>query len=131
MLALVTALYGSLAALLIVITALGVVKVRRREGIGLDNGGNKSLTHAMRIHANLVEYAPISVLLLLFLELNQAETVWLHTFGIVFLFARVIHLWGFSSNHGYSHGRFLGTLITLLNIIAMSLANVFLLLRTV
>ena len=66
MLAVVTALYGALTALLMIITALGVVKVRRKEQIALGDGGSAQLTQAMRIQANLAEYAPISLLLLLF-----------------------------------------------------------------
>lgn len=131
MLALVTALYGALIGLLTIVTAFSVVKVRRRAGIGLGDGGNAELTQKMRVHANLTEYAPISLLLLLFLELNQAETLWLHVFGTVLVLARVLHAWGFSGKPGYSRGRFLGTLLTLLNILVMALANVFLLLRTV
>ena len=76
MLALVTALYGALIALLMVVTAFGVVKVRRAESIVLGSGGSAVLEQKMRVHANLTEYAPISLLLLLFLELNQAETLW-------------------------------------------------------
>ncbi len=131
MLAVVTALYGALTALLMIVTALRVVRTRRKEKIGLGDGGNPELTHAMRIHANLTEYAPISLLLLLFLELNQGDSTLLHAFGIAFLVGRVLHVWGFSSKTGYSHGRFYGTLITMLNLVFMSLANVFLILRTV
>ncbi len=131
MLALVTALYGALIGLLTIVTAFGVVKVRRKAGIGLGDGGNAELTQKMRVHANLTEYAPISLLLLLFLELNQAKTLWLHVFGTVLVLARVLHAWGFSHKSGYSKGRFVGTLMTMLNIVLMALANVFLLLRTV
>ncbi len=131
MLALVTALYGSLIALLMVVTALSVVKVRRASRIGLGSGGNAELEQKMRVHANLTEYAPISLLLLLFLELNQADTLWLHIFGSVLVIARVLHAWGFSHSKGASKGRVIGTVLTMLNIVAMSLTNVFLLLRTV
>lgn len=131
MLALVTALYGAIIALLMIITAFGVVKVRRSEQIGLGSGGSALVEQKMRVHANLTEYAPISLLLLLFLELNQADTLWLHVFGSTFVIARVLHAWGFSHHAGYSKGRFIGTLVTMLNIVAMSLTNVFLLLRTV
>lgn len=131
MLALVTALYGALIALLTVVTAFGVVKVRRNLQIGLGDGGNAELSQKMRVHANLTEYAPISLLLLLFLELNQADTLWLHVFGTTLVIARVLHAWGLSHSSGTSRGRFLGTLMTILNLVAMSLTNVFLLLRTV
>ena len=131
MLAVVTAMYGALTALLMIITALGVVKVRHKEQIGLGDGGNAELTQAMRIHANLAEYAPVSLLLLLFLELNQADSMYLHAFGIVFLTGRVLHVWGFSGTPGYSRGRYFGTLLTMLNMIVMALVNVFLILRTV
>lgn len=131
MLALVTALYGALIALLAVVTALSVIKIRRREKIGLGDGGNDELTRAMRVHANLLEYAPISLLLLLFLELNQADTLLLHVCGSVLVVSRVLHVWGFSRKSNASFGRVYGTLATMLNIVVMALANAFLVLRTI
>ena len=131
MLATITALYGSLTALLLVAVSFRVVKIRRAEGIGLGDSGNKELLHAMRVQANLAEYAPITLLLLLFLELNLLGRLWLHVFGIVFILARLIHLWGFGGATGYSFGRFFGTFLTFSNIIAMALTNAFLLLRMV
>lgn len=131
MLALVTAVYGSLIALLMLIAAFSVVKLRRTRKVGLGDGGDEQIAQAMRVHANIAEYAPISLLLLLFLELNQASNLWLHVFGSVLVIARALHIWGFSRHKNYSHGRFVGTLLTWLNIVAMALANVFLVLRTV
>lgn len=131
MLALVTALYGSIIAILMLITAFSVVKLRRTRAVGLGDGGDAEIAQAMRVHANLTEYAPISLLLLLFLELNQAGTQILHVFGVILVLARAMHAWGFSNHKNYSHGRFFGTLLTWLNIIAMSMMNVFLVLRTV
>lgn len=129
MLATVTALYGALTALLIIALSLRVVKLRRAQGIGLGDGGNKEILHAMRVQANLVEYAPIALLLLLFLELNLLARPWLHLFGVVFIVARLIHVWGFGGSSGTSVGRVLGTLLTWLTIIAMAITNGFLLLQ--
>lgn len=131
MLAIVTAVYASIIALLLIALSLNVVKIRRAEGVGLSHGDNEQLKQAMRLQANLVEYAPIALLLLLFLELNQASHALLHAFGILFVIARILHIWGFGTSTGYSHGRFFGTLTTMMLIIAMALANVFLLLTTV
>ncbi|MFK8031689.1 MAG: MAPEG family protein [Gammaproteobacteria bacterium] len=131
MLAIITALYGAFIALLAVVTALSVVKIRRREKIGLGDGGNAELVQAMRVHANLLEYAPISLLLLLFLELNQADTMLLHVCGTVLVVSRAMHVWGFSRKPIVSVGRVYGTLATLINIVVMSLANAFLVLRTI
>ncbi|NNF17995.1 MAG: MAPEG family protein, partial [Gammaproteobacteria bacterium] len=96
----------------------------------LGDGGNKDILHAMRLQANLVEYAPISLLLLLFLELNLLTRLWLHVFGLIFLVARLLHVWGFGRRSGVSTGRVLGTMLTWLNIIAMAVINAFLLLQT-
>lgn len=130
MLAIVTSLYASLIAFMMVALAFRVTKFRRKHAVGLGDGDNQEVTHAMRLQANLFEYAPLFLILLLVLELNQASTFMLHVWGALFVFARAIHVWGFASNIGYSKGRFFGTVITFLVLVSMALANVYMLMRT-
>jgi uncharacterized membrane protein YecN with MAPEG domain len=45
----------------------------------------------------------------------------IHGFGGTLLVSRILHAWGLSRSAGTSPGRFLGTLLTLLLMIAMAL----------
>jgi len=117
----VTGLYAALGALLVFALALRVMSLRHSRKVGLGTGGDESLARAIRAHANAVEYLPIALLLLLILELNQTRVWLLHVFGIVLIVARILHALGLSARSGYSFGRFVGTALTMLVILAMAL----------
>jgi len=117
----ITGLYAALLALLVVGLAVRVMLLRRRNSVGLGDGGNRSLACAVRAHGNATEYVPLALVLLLVLELNQTLPALLHVFGIGLLLARVIHALGLSNTPGASTGRSVGAGLTLLVIVAMAL----------
>ncbi|AZQ12341.1 MAPEG family protein [Shewanella khirikhana] len=120
----VTALYVSLSALLMLVYAWGVVRIRKREKIGLGSADNKALEIAMRVHGNFLEYAPMFLLLLACAEMNGLSALYLHVMGAAWLVARVLHGIGLSHGRGgYHPGRFYGTLITWLLICAAAVIN--------
>ena len=81
----ITSIYASLAALLIVKLTLSVIKLRRKNRISVGDGGNEELQLAIRTHANAVEYIPITLMLLLTLELNGAPQILIHISGVTLL----------------------------------------------
>jgi uncharacterized protein len=110
-LGLVTAPHAAALALLQVVLAFRVAMHRRRSRIGIGDGGDPGLAQAIRVHANLVENAPIFVLLLLLAEATAALPVLaLHAIGVVFVVARFAHAWGLSKSTGKTPGRFVGIL---------------------
>lgn len=117
----IAGLYAALGALLIFALALRVMRLRHRHRVGLGTGGDESLACAIRAHANSIEYLPIALLLLLILELDQTRAWLLHVFGIVLIVGRILHAIGLSTNAGTSFGRFVGTGLTMLVILAMAL----------
>lgn len=124
MLLMVTGLYASLTALLMVALAYRVVKVRRANKIGLGSGGNEALTLANRVHANLVENTPIVLILLLVAEVGHVPAFYLHCFGTVWIVARLLHAIGLTlGKGGYHFGRFWGVLLTWLVIVGLALVN--------
>lgn len=129
MLATITSLYAVLLALMLIYTALRTIKFRRAQQIGLGDGGNPDLQRLMRLQANFVEYVPMALMLLLIAEVNLATAPVLHVAGALLVLGRGLHIWGFGSASGYSHGRFYGTLLTWLVIIGLALSNVLLLAR--
>ena len=120
----ITAIYASLAGLLLLVLSFRVVRSRRKLSVGLGDGGQESLLRAQRAQANFTEYVPIALILLAVAE-TQVLTGWLlHTAGAVLLLARLLHAWGLSQSSGRSFGRYWGTLLTWMVILALSLANI-------
>lgn len=108
----ITGLYGACIAVLAVVLAARVVILRRQLRVGVGDGGNRILSLAIRAHANLVEHAPLALLLLLLLE-AAGESPWmLHAIGMLLLGGRLLHAWGLSRHAGVSFGRFYGTALT-------------------
>lgn len=121
----ITAIYASLAGLLLLVLSFRVVRWRRKLSVGLGDGGQESLLRAQRAQANFIEYVPIALILLAAAE-SQGLSGWLlQTTGTVLVLARLLHAWGLSQSSGRSFGRYWGTLLTWVVILALSLANIF------
>ena len=121
----ITGLYAGLCALLIIALAFRVVNFRRSEKVGLGSAGKHYAEVLIRSHANAVEYVPLAMLLLLMAELNGLAAAWLHLFGGVFVFARLIHAVGLTAGRGGHHpGRFFGTALSWLVIVGLAAINI-------
>lgn len=90
----VTAFVAAICALLLLLTAIDTVRQRIRAQAAFGDAGDAKLISASRSHGNLAEHAPIVILLLAFLELAHAWHMGLMAIGALFLFGRVIHIWG-------------------------------------
>lgn len=117
----ITGLYAALAALLIVILGVRVSMRRRAARIGIGSGGDPVLAQRIRVHANATEYLPLSLLLLLILELNQTQPLLLHVFGCVLIASRLLHAAGLTSSPALTPGRAVGIALTWLVLAAMAL----------
>ena len=115
----ITAFYAALLGLLVMSLGLRVVQARWTRRIGIGDGGDAEMTRRIRVHANILENVPLALLLLLLLELTNVEGTWLHLFGIALLAGRLLHAWGLSRYAGTSFGRFVGTLLTWVAVLAM------------
>lgn len=119
-----TALYASVFALFYLALAYNVVRHRWRARVVIGDGGDAALIRAIRVHANAAEYVPLALLLLAMYEFNGGLTMLVHVFGISLLIARVLHLVGLGKSSGRSRGRYYGTLITWIVIVAVSIGNI-------
>ena len=118
----ITALYASLCALLIVKLSLGVIAQRRKHKVRLGDGGIEELQAAIRTQGNATEYIPITLLLILLLEMMNV-TYWLiHLAGITLLIGRIIHASALKNND--VNKRVLGMKITFYLIIALAVLNI-------
>lgn len=116
---LITGFYAALLALLALILAGRVVRRRGQIRIGVGDGGDADLMLRQRVHGNLLEYVPLALLLLLLVELAQAPAWTVHLFGATLLLGRLLHAWGLAHSAGTSFGRFVGTALTWLVMLAM------------
>jgi len=74
----VSALYAVLGVLLLIKLSFDVVRLRMQYRVSYGDGGFSELQTAIRIHGNAVEYLPAGLILLLFMEMNGAETWMVH-----------------------------------------------------
>lgn len=87
----ITALYASLLALLMMWLAVQVIKQRRINQVAFADGGVEDLQVARSAQGNASEYIPITIVLLGLLELNGANVMLIHGLGVLFMVGRVIH----------------------------------------
>ena len=120
----ITALYASLIGLLLVFLSLRIALYRKKNQIGIGTDGDTTLDRRIRCQANLIEYAPIALLLLYFCEVRGVSHSYIHAFGIVLVVARLLHAFGLNQTAGYSRGRFFGTLSTFFLIIFLCGVNI-------
>jgi hypothetical protein len=118
----ITGLYASLCALLIVKLSLNVVGLRRKYRVRLGDGGQDELQAAIRTQGNAVEYIPITLILMLLLELAGGAAWLIHLAGLSLLTGRLIHRAALTQNDVKK--RVLGMRITLYLIIALSVLNI-------
>lgn len=117
----ISSLYAGLLALLIVWLSIRVIKLRQAKLVPLGDGGEPELQVAIRAHGNATEYIPISLILLILLELGGANTVLVHAGGIAILTGRLLHARGLL--RGSLRYRELGMKVTISTLIGLALAN--------
>ncbi len=118
----ISALYGVLLALLICGLSLNVIKARRKNKVIYADGDCKELIVARTAQSNAVDYIPVTLILLLLLELNGGNVWLIHAVGIVFVTGRVVHARGIINES--LKGRVLGMQITLYTIFALCFLNI-------
>lgn len=120
---LITGLYAAAIGLLVVGLGLRVVQLRRRYRVGIGDGDHRELARAIRAHGNLIEHAPLALVLLLIAELSHALSgPALHAAGAAIVVGRLLHAAGLSRTAAPSHGRLVGMLLTWGAMLALALS---------
>ena len=120
----VTAFYAGIIGMLLLALSFLVVKNRARARVSLGSGGDPGLERAIRAQANLAEYAPVTLILMLILEMAGASSWLLHGCGGVLVVSRVLHAIGMTNPGSPLNGRRLGTAGTWLGLLVLSVAAV-------
>ncbi|MBB5319613.1 MAPEG family protein [Marinobacter oulmenensis] len=122
MIAPVTAVFAAVTGLLLLVLSAQVVKYRFRYRMGLGVNDDPAFEAAVRAHANLVEYAPLGLLMLGIAEINGVSSTFIYWTGMALVVGRILHAWGMINGQGGPHrGRMIGILLTWLAILVAAL----------
>ncbi len=117
-------IYAGLLGMLLVILSFNVMY----NWVRVTGGGqetDRDMRRAERILSSFVEYVPLSLILLVLIELNGAPTLVIHVLGTMLVSARVMHAYGSNQIFGAGILRFLGSQLTFLMLMIESLACVY------
>jgi uncharacterized membrane protein YecN with MAPEG domain len=91
----------------------------------LGEGDSAELLQAVRAHGNLIEHAPLALILLGLIEMQGAEVWVLHLLGSLFFLFRILHAYGLSISRESTPYRVVGALGSWLLMLAMSFFGIF------
>ncbi len=118
----VTPLYAALLSLLFLVLSFRTIGMRRQLQIGLGHKGDKQMIRRMRVHANFAEYVPLTLLLILMMELRGLPDWSLHAAALSLLVGRIVHAYGVSQDKEDLRFRQVGMVLTFLAILGSALA---------
>ncbi|WP_108811213.1 MAPEG family protein [Sphingorhabdus sp. Alg231-15] len=124
----VTALTAAICALLMIFLIFKVIGQRLRTETSFGTGSDPKMDMVRGCHSNLVENAPIAILLLALLEMTNAHHWTLTGLAALFLIGRMIHIYGMYQHFADKTVRFrqLGVTCSTLSILAMALWVIYL-----
>lgn len=118
----VTGVFAAIIGLLLLVLSGQVVRFRLRYKKGMGVTDDRDFEAAVRAHANLVEYAPIGLLMLAIAELNGVPSGLVYWSGMALVVGRVLHAWGMINGRGGTHwARMVGIVLTWLAILATAI----------
>lgn len=117
----ISVIYAVFSALLIIYLSFVVIKTRRKYQVSVGDGGNEELQTAQGAQSNAIEYLPISLILLFYLEYNGASNWIIHLAGIALITGRIIHAHGLLNRN--FRRRVTGMQITIYTLIGLCLLN--------
>ncbi|OEY65809.1 MAPEG family protein [Marinobacter sp. X15-166B] len=126
MIAPVSAVIASAVTVLLLFLSYRVSGFRLKYKQGLGVNDDRDFEVAVRSQANLVEYAPVALIVLALAEINGVSATLIYWAGMGFFIARVLHAWGMYKGRGGTHpARLVGALLTWLSMLAMAVLAVF------
>lgn len=108
----ITLTTASLLGLLLIYLSFDVAKTRGKTKTDLGDGGNPDMLRAIRAQGNLVEYAPMGVILIGLLEYHNTNQWLLIALASFFMLGRFMHGLMLGKVDGRNPYRFYGTIFT-------------------
>lgn len=121
----ITLLYASLLTILAIFLAIKVGMNRVDTNIMTGEGESFMLLQSVRAHGNLIEYAPLALILLALLEMQNLSDSMLHLCGSLFILVRILHAYGVTISRESTPYRLVGALGTWLIMLIMSLVGIY------
>jgi|TARA_B100000902_G_C27090287_1_gene803474 hypothetical protein len=121
----ITLLYTSLITILAIFLAYRVGVIRLKTNTLLGEGDSSELLQSIRSHGNLVEYAPLALILLLLLEMLGVADWKLHLLGSSFFLFRILHAYGMAISRESTPYRLVGAVGTWILMIGMSAYGIY------
>ena len=109
----ITGIYAGLLVMIYAVLTARVILRRQARQISLGDGGDPELNRRMRVHGNFAEYIPLSLLVMLLLELAGVATIVLHGLGVVLILGRLVHAKTMMAPGSAGPGRVLGMALSL------------------
>ncbi|MFW5825718.1 MAG: MAPEG family protein [Marinobacter sp.] len=117
----VTAVFAAVTAFLLLFLSFQVSRYRLKYRQGLGVNDDQDFEVAVRAHGNLVEYAPLALILMGVGELNGVSAQWIYWLGMAFVGGRILHAFGMFNGRGGPHkARLAGILLTWLSIAVLA-----------
>ena len=123
----ISTLLTSIIAIWLLILSARVIALRGVSFLkffSFNNFGEEALQRAVRAQGNLIEYAPIFLILLFIAEYNGAHSHMLYMTATLFIIARLMHGVAFGFMKYSPFLRVGGTLLTFLCILILSISNI-------
>lgn len=117
----VTPIFAALLGLIFVFLSIRTVSARRKAQVSLGDGGDEPLQKAIRAHANFIEYVPITLLMMLFLEMRAVSIYVIIVLGVLLFVGRCLHAVGVSRTPPNFQFRKIGMVFTFLALLIASL----------
>jgi hypothetical protein len=126
--------YAGIFALMYFFLTMRVARHRGQMRIPLGSGGDAERERRIRAHGNFIEYVPLSLILLGFMEAQRSSMYLLHLLCILLLIGRICHAAALSRESAMGRLRRIGMALTggVLIVAAIALIwNFFLILPTI
>ncbi|SFR47693.1 hypothetical protein SAMN04488073_1868 [Marinobacter gudaonensis] len=118
----VTGVFAAVTGILLLVLSIQVVKFRLKYRKGMGVTDDRDFEAAVRAHANLVEYAPLGLIMLAIAELNGVASGLIYWTGMALVVGRILHAWGMINGRGGPHkARMIGIVLTWLAILATAI----------
>lgn len=108
----ITALLSVFLAFFTLKMIIDIAQIRQSEKVELQTGDSDALTRAVRVHGNMVETAPLFLIILGLLELGGGHPIAVGIFALIFVISRVMHPIGLSGKKGTFKYRTRGMFLT-------------------
>jgi uncharacterized membrane protein YecN with MAPEG domain len=109
----ITSICAGLLGLLYFVLTYRVIRLRQTGKIGIGTGGLPTVERAIRVHANLMEYAPLILIMMGLVEAHPGPHPFLMVIGGCLVVGRICHAVGMGSAKEILPLRAAGMILTL------------------